>query len=163
MALTTGQKGNIAETAITAHAVRLGIEVFRPVGDGGRFDLVFHLPNSTLARVQCKWAAYRGDTVLFRSYRCRRTRNGITRSTYTPDEIDAFAVYCLQLDRCWYVPAAVVCPQREFSLRLTPARNHQAKSVNWAEQYELGAIAQLGERLHGMQEVVGSSPTSSTG
>jgi hypothetical protein len=25
-----------------------------------------------------------------------------------------------------------------------------------------GAIAQLGERLHGMQEVVGSSPTSST-
>jgi hypothetical protein len=24
-----------------------------------------------------------------------------------------------------------------------------------------GAIAQLGERLHGMQEVVGSSPTSS--
>jgi hypothetical protein len=25
----------------------------------------------------------------------------------------------------------------------------------------LGAIAQLGERLHGMQEVVGSSPTSS--
>jgi hypothetical protein len=26
----------------------------------------------------------------------------------------------------------------------------------------LGAIAQLGERLHGMQEVVGSIPTSST-
>jgi hypothetical protein len=26
-----------------------------------------------------------------------------------------------------------------------------------------GAIAQLGERLHGMQEVVGSSPTSSIG
>ena len=26
-----------------------------------------------------------------------------------------------------------------------------------------GAIAQLGERLHGMQEVVGSSPTSSSG
>ena len=26
----------------------------------------------------------------------------------------------------------------------------------------LGAIAQLGERLHGMQEVVGSSPISST-
>ena len=26
----------------------------------------------------------------------------------------------------------------------------------------LGALAQLVERLHGMQEVVGSSPTSST-
>jgi hypothetical protein len=35
----------------------------------------------------------------------------------------------------------------------------------WAALYDVlapGAIAQLGERLHGMQEVVGSSPTSST-
>ncbi len=28
--------------------------------------------------------------------------------------------------------------------------------------YSLGAVAQLGERLHGMQEVVGSSPIGST-
>jgi hypothetical protein len=30
-----------------------------------------------------------------------------------------------------------------------------------AAQYELGAIAQLGERRHGMAEVEGSSPSSS--
>jgi hypothetical protein len=30
-----------------------------------------------------------------------------------------------------------------------------------AADYRLGAIAQLGERLHGMQEVAGSSPASS--
>jgi hypothetical protein len=34
--------------------------------------------------------------------------------------------------------------------------------VTMAGQYRLGAIAQLGERLHGMQEVAGSSPASST-
>jgi hypothetical protein len=34
--LTTDQKGNIAETAITAAAVRLGVDVYRPVGEGVR-------------------------------------------------------------------------------------------------------------------------------
>jgi prevent-host-death family protein len=32
-----------------------------------------------------------------------------------------------------------------------------------ASEYELGAVAQLGERCHGMAEVTGSSPVSSTG
>jgi hypothetical protein len=34
--LTTNQKGAIAETAIAAAAVRLGIGVWRPLVDGGR-------------------------------------------------------------------------------------------------------------------------------
>ena len=37
--LTTDQKGAIAETAIVHEAVKLGIEVYRPVMEGGRFDL----------------------------------------------------------------------------------------------------------------------------
>jgi hypothetical protein len=32
--LTTDQKGNVAETAITAAAVKLGVEVYRPIGEG---------------------------------------------------------------------------------------------------------------------------------
>jgi hypothetical protein len=47
-------------------------------------------------------------------------------------------------------------------LRLTPAANNQEAAINYAADYDFGAIAQLGERRHGMAEVVGSSPTSST-
>jgi prevent-host-death family protein len=48
-------------------------------------------------------------------------------------------------------------------LRVKPARNGQRACLNWATEYELpGAIAQLGERLRGTQEVAGSSPASST-
>jgi hypothetical protein len=47
-------------------------------------------------------------------------------------------------------------------LRLAPARNNQEFAITYAADYEFsGAIAQLGERLHGMQEVAGSSPASS--
>ena len=41
--LTTDQKGNIAENAIVLAAVKLGIDVYRPVGEGGRYDMIFEI------------------------------------------------------------------------------------------------------------------------
>ncbi|MFN2469879.1 MAG: group I intron-associated PD-(D/E)XK endonuclease [Gaiellaceae bacterium] len=97
--LTTDQKGAVAETAIVARAVRLGIDVYRPVAEGGRYDLIFEL-GSHLVRIQCKWAVRRGDVVAVRCYSCRRSAEGMLQRTYTADEIDAFAAYCAEVDRC---------------------------------------------------------------
>ena len=52
--LSTDQKGAIAETAIVAAATKLGVPVYTPVMDGGRYDMVFEL-GPRLVRVQCKW------------------------------------------------------------------------------------------------------------
>jgi prevent-host-death family protein len=38
----------------------------------------------------------------------------------------------------------------------------QPAAINWSIRIAPGAVAQLGERLHGMQEATGSSPVSST-
>jgi prevent-host-death family protein len=85
------------------------------------------------------------------------------RTVYTPDEIDAIGIYCDELDRCFLVPISAVPSQRTLGLRLTPARNGQQACITLADDFDFeGAIAQLGERCHGMAEVVGSSPTSST-
>jgi hypothetical protein len=81
---------------------------------------------------------------------------------YAACEIDAIAAYCPQLNACFYVPIGKVAARGHIHLRLSPARNNQHTGVTMAAQYRLGAIAQLGERLHGMQEVAGSSPASST-
>lgn len=56
--LTTDQKGAIAETAIAHAATALGIEVYRPIAEGGRFDMIFLL-DEELVRVQCKGTAPR--------------------------------------------------------------------------------------------------------
>jgi hypothetical protein len=166
--LTTDQKGNIAETAVVAHAVRLGIDVYRPVGEGGRYDMVFDLAGR-LTRIQCKWAVRHKDVVAVRCYSARRTSEGLTRRLYTEDEIDAFAAYCAELDRCYFVPIAVVPGRSVMHLRLAPTRNNQRVGVHWASEFEFGAtlaaygaIAQLGERLAGSQKVAGSSPAGST-
>ena len=155
-------KGAIAETAIAAEATRLGIRVYRPIADGGRCDLIFEL-GSRVLRVQCKWAVRQGDVVIVTTGTSRRGPNGsYIRSTYTAEEVDAIAAYCEETQRCYLLPISLVGGLQALSLRLAPPRNNQRAGLNWGPDYELGAIAQLEERRHGMAEAVGSSPTSST-
>jgi prevent-host-death family protein len=162
--LSTNQKGGIAETAITAAATKLGVPVLRPAVEHGRYDLAFEIGDSIL-RVQCKWASLLNDGAVMRvnltSSWC--TPTGYERRYYREDEIDLVAVYCGELDRCYLLPSELVAGRRSLDLRLKPTKNGQRACLNLAVDFELpGAIAQLGERLHGMQEVAGSSPASST-
>ena len=88
--MTTNQKGAIAETAVAHAATKLGIDVYRPVADGGRYDFIFDL-RCRLVRVQVKWGARYDDVIIVRCHSSRRTRHGLLRRSYTADEIDAFA------------------------------------------------------------------------
>jgi PD-(D/E)XK endonuclease len=88
---------------------------------------------------------------------------------YTAQEVDAFAAYSLDLDRCYFLPFESFPERRNIQLRLAPSRNNQQIGINWAEAYEFdatlagfGAVAQLGERLSGRQKATGSSPVGST-
>jgi hypothetical protein len=166
--LTTDQKGIVAETKIAAEALAFGIGVAKPLGDE-RYDLIFDVgPN--LLRVQCKWAVKLGDVVIIRTRRIRRGPEGLIRRTYLPDEIDAVAGYCADLDTCYFLPHALSVERAAVQLRLAPTKNNQAVGIKWARDFELGAtlaklrgpIAQLGERVAGSDEVVGSIPTGST-
>ena len=165
--MTTDQKGAIAETAIVHAATRLGISVSRPISPQ-RYDLIFDL-GTRLVRVQCKWAVRRGNVIVASCCSRRRTANGFDTRTYTRDEVDAIAVHCADIERCYLIPIARVAGRRALQLRIAPALNNQRIGVNWAEDFNfpatirrLGAVAQLGERLHGMQEATGSSPVGST-
>jgi hypothetical protein len=166
--MTTDQKGAIAELAIALAAVRLGVDVYRPVAEGGRYDLIFEIEDR-LWRVQCKWAPRHGDVVIVRCYSTRRGPDGLLKRIYVPGEIDAFAAYCPALDQCYFLPYALFESRTQILLRLAPTQNNQNLGVNWASQFEFGAtlaregaVAQLGERRHGMAEVTGSIPVGST-
>ena len=159
--LTPTQKGNIAETAIVAAAYRLGIHVSRPLGEGQRYDLVFDW-GDRLERIQCKWARRKGDVLVVHLSGCRHTPAGYVRRVYRQHEIDAVVAFSPDLGRCYHLPLALVANASALRLRLDRARNNQVERIHFASQYELGAVAQLGERRHGMAEVRGSSPLSST-
>jgi PD-(D/E)XK endonuclease len=154
-------KGAIAEAAITAAAVELGFVVLRPLVEGRRYDLAIDT-GPRLLRVQCKWAPRKGAVIVVHLTSCRHTPHGYVRSTYSAAEVDGIAVYCQELRRCYYLPIDRVAGRRGIHLRLAPAVNNQETAINWAAEYDFGAIAQLGERRHGMAEAGGSSPPSST-
>ena len=89
--LTSNQKGAIAEAEICAAAVRLGIPTFRPVAEHGRCDLVLDY-RGRLMRLQCKWGSLEDGVIRVRLRTSRHTpRNGYVRTTYSANEIDAFA------------------------------------------------------------------------
>ncbi len=167
--LTTDQKGNIAEQAVTWAAARLEIPVLRPVGEGGRYDLVLDL-GGRLLRVQCKWAPRHEDVVIVRCQSCRRAREGLRSRSYTAEEVDAIAAYCPDTEACYLIPIELVAERRQIQLRLAAARNSQRGGIVWADSFEfakidwtaLGAVAQLEERRRGTPEAGGSSPPSST-
>jgi hypothetical protein len=165
---TPDQKGTIAEAAVIAAAVKLDIGVLKPVNDGLRYDLVFDV-GARFYRVQCKWGNRIDEVVAVRCCSNRRTATGMLTRTYSRDEVDLVAAYCLELDRCYVLPPSIWHEQRLVYLRLSPSRNNQRARIHWARDYELerlnwaalGAVAQLGERLAGSQKAAGSSPAGS--
>jgi hypothetical protein len=92
---------------------------------------------------------------------CRHTPRGYVRSTYSPEEVDGIGVYRQELKRCFYLPIETAAGRSGMHLRLTPAADNQEAAINFAGDFDFGAIAQLGERLTGSQEAGGSSPPSS--
>lgn len=154
-------KGNVAELAIAKEAARLGLSVSMPLTEHERYDLIIGIGGGLL-RVQCKWGRKVGDVVVAKLCRSRRGPDGFIRQKYSASEVDAFGIYCGDLDECFLVPIEIVDGQWSMQLRLEPTRNGQRAALHFAEEYRLGAVAQLAERSDGIRKAEGSNPSSST-
>jgi PD-(D/E)XK endonuclease len=149
-------------------ATKLVVDVYKPVAEGGRCDLIPGL-DEKLLRVQCKWAALHKDVLIVRCYTFRRAREGWKNTTYSAIEVDVIAAYSMDLDRCFLIPIELVSERPTIQLRLAPTLNNQKRRINWADDFDFaatlrrhqGAVAQLGERQSGTLEVRGSIPLGS--
>ncbi len=130
-------KGNVAELAIAKEAAGLGLSVFAPLTEHERYDLIIGVAGRLL-RVHCKWGRKRKDVVLAKLSRSRRGPDGFIRERYSASEVDAFGIYCGDLDECFLVPIEVVGGQWSLQLRLQPTRNGQRASLHFAEKYRQG-------------------------
>lgn len=139
--MTPDQKGSIAEIAVMNAAAKLGVGVLKPLTDGERYDLVLDL-RPRLVRVQCKWALRDDNVVVVRCRSCRRGRDGYVRRSYSADEVDAIAAYCLELDQCYFLPIRRFTGYTTILLRLAPTRNNQKLGINWAKDFEFKATLQ---------------------
>jgi prevent-host-death family protein len=145
-------KGAVAEQAIVLAATKLRIPVLRPVNEHGRTDLALDI-GGALYRVQVKWGRLSPtqDTITVVLYTSRCTTKGHVRASYSEGEVDLFAVYCGELDRCFLLPGPPLAGRNAIRLRLRPARNGQHACINLADNFTFeGAVAQLA-RARGWQ------------
>lgn len=133
--LTPSQKGAVAEAAITAMAIQLGLVVLRPLCEGGRYDIVIDL-EPELLRVQCKLARRQSGVLVVGLATNRHTPGGYVSTTYTANEVDVIAAYSPELHRGFLVPISEASGRRAIHLRLDPARNNQELGIKWARDYE---------------------------
>ena len=160
--LNPNHRGALSELAIALAATRAGVEVYRPTSEHARADMVFGIGDHVF-RVQCKTASVARDIVRVPVVSSWYSPGGYVRRSYSAAEIDLVAAYSPELDTSYLLPIDLVAGMRMISLRLAPARNGQRAGLHYAADYEFeGAVAQLEERRHGMAEVRGSSPLSST-
>jgi prevent-host-death family protein len=135
-------KGNVAELAIATEAAKLGLSVLKPLTEHERYDLVIGICGALL-RIQCKWASCKNDVICVRvSSSYHSPTRGYVKSTYDESQIDAIAVYCGDLDRCYLLPVSMVVGRQLLHLRTSAPRNNQRAAINYAAQYEFGAVAQ---------------------
>ncbi len=150
--MNSNVKGAVAEQAIVLAATRLRVPVWRPVSEHGRADLLLEIGGEFM-RVQVKWGRLSpaGDTITVLLYTSRCTTSSHVRTTYDDGEVDLFAVYCGELERCFLLPGPPLAGRNAIRLRLTAARNGQHACINLADDFDFaGAVAQLA-RARGWQ------------
>jgi hypothetical protein len=143
--LTKNEKGAAAEAVIEAEAVKRGVAVYRPSSGHSRADLIFEVDDA-MWRVQVKHGRLdrAGDVLIVKTSGSYLSARGHVHSTYSAAEIDLFAVWSSELDRCFLLPPSIFAGRSEVRLRLTPSRNNQQACINLADEYDFdGAVAQL--------------------
>jgi prevent-host-death family protein len=138
-------RGTVGEMAIALEAVSLGLDVFKPLSEHSRCDLVLGV-GCELHRVQCKSARKNGEVLEINLVSSWHTPSGYVRNRYSADEIDLVAAHCHELGTNYLFPFDKVAEGKSgIQLRLSPPLNGQRAAIHFAAEYEFaGAVAQLG-------------------
>lgn len=124
--------GDRSEIEVIRALARAGHLVSVPFGENHRYDLIAD-KDGAVQRVQVKTGRLRNGAIVFNCYSSHSHRNGVSCRTYS-GEVEAFAVYCPEIDSVFFVPIEDVSIQRA-SLRWLPARNRHNRAVRWASRY----------------------------
>lgn len=125
------KKGEIGELKVAADLLERGYEALEPVSQNCPYDLVAHnLKTGEFSTVQVKYAELK-DRKIETSFR-RKSLGGKKDTRKVNTQFDVGAVYCPQLEQCYYVPVNNF--GQGLTLRVESERN--MSSIRWAENFE---------------------------
>lgn len=136
--MNTKEIGNAGESVVLAKFAKLGIQVYLPFGEGSRTDMVADF-NGKLQKIQVKtvYSSQSDD----KKYAVKLTSNYARRIheekdiLYTHDQVDYFAVYCLDRQEPLLIPFEEINGQRSITIRYNMPDNNQLKKVWFESDY----------------------------
>jgi len=104
----TKDVGNISEAKLISRFLELRYTVAVVFGDNARYDLIIDKAG-ILNKIQCKTGRIKGDNIVFNTASVSPFTN---QSNYYYGEIDFFAVYCPDNDKCYMMRPSVVAKSK---------------------------------------------------
>lgn len=128
--MKTIEKGDLTVLAIATALAKRGERILIPFSQAERYDLALDRAG-TLYRIQCKTGRMRKGAVLFKA--CSHGPRSTLRRY--GGEIEAFGVYCREIDRCFLVPIEAVAGVSRVALRIE-SRTHQ-RTIRYATDFAI--------------------------
>ncbi len=124
--------GNLGELLVAAMCAEHGLAVFRELGDSSRIDLIVEDHDSVLHKVQVKCLNRANGAI---GLKLQKAGPNGYRYTYSPDDIDWFAVVDVESKRVAWIHAKEACTRKTVTFRCVPSLNNQESSVRQFDDY----------------------------
>ncbi|OGO49870.1 MAG: hypothetical protein A2W37_16415 [Chloroflexi bacterium RBG_16_63_12] len=134
----TKDKGDIGIGMVIANLMNNGIQVCVPISEHLPFDLVAISAGFALRKVQVKYRSVRNGKISLSLRNSYSDRRGVHVRQAARSSFDAYAVYCPETQKVYYVNVAEI-PDRlvnVFTLRVGRSKNNQIRGVNVAANFE---------------------------
>lgn len=128
---STNRKGDVSTLKIAAALALKGEVILIPFSGSERYDLALDR-QGTLYRVQCKTGRFRDGAVVFNT--CSMPQG--KRRHYKGD-VDAFGVYCAELDAVYLVPIDRIKATTACWLRVDPPKDNRRRKFNAASEFRI--------------------------
>lgn len=130
--------GDIGEAVVLTEFLKYGIEVFLPYGENTKIDMIAKF-NNKLNKIQVKTTSkYSGNGVYQVKLKNTSLRADSTVTTfYNEDDVDYFAIYCLQRPHPILVP---FCDVHSITIRFNETSNGNFENVNYESDYTFDKI-----------------------
>ncbi len=130
----TSAIGNIGQIKTISRFVELGVPVFIPFGEGYTVDLIAEFTGK-LNKIQAKTTENLHDDSYMTWKITRQDGYHGSRKKYTKEEVDYFALYCMETDILCLVPIENA-QTNEITIRLDSYEGVRTKVMKFVSEYK---------------------------
>ena len=129
----TKTKGDLGVLKAKLDLFEKGYLILNPETEHAPFDLVIY-KDGKFKTVQVKYRSLNTRGALEVGFRgCYCNAEGTVNKAIDKDKIDVFAIYCPEVDQCYYFDPSNY--NKSITLRVNTSRNQQTKAINFAQDF----------------------------